>query len=183
MSIEEEIKASMEAALKHLKEELGKLRTNRANPAVLDGVMVEVYGTKMRLKDLASVTVPESRQLLITPYDANNASAIAKGIENANLNLQPIAEGNVVRINIPPMDEMRRKEIAKRCRKEGEDAKISIRDARKRGNDLAKKQKASGEITEDIQRSIEKRIQEETDRCCKEADSICSLKEKEILEI
>jgi ribosome recycling factor len=183
MSIEEDVKASMEASLKHLKDELAALRTNRANPAILDGVMVEVYGTKMRLKDLASITVPEPRQLLITPYDTNNISMIAKGIENANLNLQPISEGNVIRINIPPMDETRRKEIAKRCKKEGEDAKISIREARKRGNDLARKQKASGEITEDIQRSVEKKIQEETDRCCKEADSICALKEKEILEI
>ena len=96
MSIEEDVKASMEASLKHLKDDLAALRTNRANPAILDGVMVEVYGTKMKLKDLASITVPEPRQLLITPYDTNNVSMISKGIENANLNLQPTSEGNVI---------------------------------------------------------------------------------------
>ncbi len=183
MSMENEVIAAMEAAIDHLKQELKSLRTGRANPAILDHVMVETYGTSMRLKDLANVTVPESRQLLISPYDANNANAIAKGIENANLNVQAVVDGNVVRINIPTMDESVRKEMVKQCKKRTEEAKIAIREIRRKFNDLVKKQKTSGELPEDMMKQKEKKIQELTDKYCKLCESTCSDKEKEILEI
>jgi len=183
MSVEDQVKKQMEGSIDHLKTELRNLRSSRANPGVLDPVVVEVYGAKMRLKDIASVTVPEPRQLLITPFDVNNTKAIGKAIENANLNLLPIVEGNSVRINIPPMDEKMRKEIAKQCKKKGEDAKIAVREVRRKYNALVKEQKADGEIPEDVMKSLEKKIQEHTDKYCKVVDELCESKQKEIMEI
>ena len=183
MILEGEISSVMEAALQHLREELKGIRTGRANPAILDQVSVEVYGTKMKIKDLANITVPESRQLLISPYDANAVNAIAKGIETANLGIQPVVDGNMVRIIIPPMDESIRKDMVKVCKKKSEDAKIAIRDIRRKFNDKVKKQKADNEIPEDVLKQLEKQIQEITDKYCKNADEVSAKKEKEILEI
>ena len=181
--IEQEIKATMQAAVDHLKTELKSLRTNRANPAVLDTVAVEVYGTKMKLKELANVTVPEARQLLISPFDQNNSGPISKAIEKANLNLQPKIDGHVIRIIFPPMDESLRKEIAKQCKKYGEAAKVATRDIRGKFMKNAKKRKEEKVISEDDQKKEEKKIQEFTDSFCKEIDILAAAKEKEILEI
>ena len=183
MSIDQEVKAAMEAAIDHVRKELKTLRTARANPSVLDGVFVEVYGTNMKIKELGNVTVPESRQLVITPYDPQNVNAIVNSITKANLNLTPNADGNVVRINIPPMDEGVRKEIAKQCKKKGEDGKIAIREIRRKFNDTTKKQKQDGDIAEDEMKKVEKNIQEQTDKFCSLIDTISKEKEKEILEI
>ncbi|PIS01723.1 MAG: ribosome recycling factor [Chlamydiae bacterium CG10_big_fil_rev_8_21_14_0_10_35_9] len=183
MTIEKETKSSMEGAVAHLQSELKNLRTSRANPSILDSVSVEVYGAKMRLRDVANITVPEPRQILITPYDSNNTGVIGKAIENANLNLQPIVEGNVVRINIPPMDAKMRESIAKQCKRKGEDAKVVVREVRRKNNELIRKQKADGEIPEDLMKSLEKKIQELTDSYCKQIDEICEKKQEEILEI
>jgi ribosome recycling factor len=180
---ENNIKNAMQAAIDHVKTELKNLRTGRANPAVLDGVRVEVYGTLMKIRDIASVSVPESRQILITPYDAQNIHAIKKAIETANLNLQPMVDSNVVRINIPPMDETIRKDMVKLCKKKAEDGKIVIRDIRRKFNEEVRKDKTSGDITEDMQKANEKKIQELTDKYCKNLDTLCAEKEKEILEI
>lgn len=177
------IKNDMKSAIEHLNHELKGLRTGRANPAFLDNIQVEVYGTTMRIRDMANVTVPESRQLLITPYDANNTGAIGKAIESANLNVQPIVDGNVVRINFPQMDESQRKEMVKTARKKAEEAKVSIRETRRKYNELVRKQKSGGDIAEDMMKRLEKKIQEFTDQFCKDIDQICSSKEKEILTI
>ena len=183
MSITDQTKAKMQATVDHFKQELKNLRTNRANPSMLDGVSIEVYGTQMRIKDLATVTTPEARQILITPFDPQTASAIAKGIEKANLNLQPIHDGNVVRINVPPMDESMRKEIVKQGKKKVEDTKVIIREIRRKNNDLVRKQKTDGEITEDILKKAEKTIQDLTDTYCKEIDTLFAAKEKEIMTV
>lgn len=183
MSLTDETKSKMDASLEHFKGELKKLRTGRANPSMLDGVTVEAYGTHMRLKELANVTSPEPRQILITPFDPQTASAIRKAIENANLNLQPILEGNHVRINVPPMDEAMRKEIVKQGKKKAEEAKVAIREIRRKANELARKQKADGTLTEDQMKKEEKNIQDLTDKCCKEVDDLFSKKEKEIMTI
>ena len=127
----EQTKAKMLAALEHLKNELKSIRTGRANPAMLDHIMVEVYGTNMRIKELGSITSPEPRQLLITPFDHTNKGPIAKAIEKANLGVMPIVDGNVVRIKIPQMDEAVRKEMIKLCAKRAEEAKVSIRNERR----------------------------------------------------
>jgi ribosome recycling factor len=183
MSVEKDTKAKMTVALDHFKGELKNLRTNRANPAMLDGVTVEVYGSQMRLKELANVTAPESRQLLVSPFDPQTAGAISKGIERANLNVQPILEGHVIRINIPPMDENMRKQIVKQGKDKAEAAKIVIREIRRKNNDLVRKQKADGDIPEDMMKKIEKAIQELTDDFCKQIDQLFAAREKEIMTV
>lgn len=183
MSIKNQVKEKMQVALDHLKEDLKSLRTGRANPAILDSVMVEVYGTQMRLKDLSSISVPEPRQLLITPFDNNNAPSIGQSIEKANLGLQPIVDGNAVRINVPPMDEGVRKDMVKQCNKKKEDGKVSVRNVRREYNETIKKQKSSGDLSEDEMKRLEKDIQELTDQFCKDIDEFAANKEKEIMTI
>lgn len=177
-TIVDQTKEKMKGALEHLKDELKKIRTGHANPAMLDNVFVEVYGTSMRLKDIASITTPEPRQLLITPYDAKNTSSIGKSLQQANLGFVPIVEANVVRINIPPMDESLRKEMVKICHKKREEAKVSIRNVRQDSNKTVRAQKK--DIGEDVMNKLEKDIQELTDKFCKEADEITAKKEKEV---
>lgn len=183
MSIEKDTKEKMQAGLEHFKQELNNLRSNRANPHMLDGVIVEAYGATMKIRDLANVTIPEPRQLLIAPFDGSMAGPIAKGIEKANLGVQPMREGNIVRLTIPPMDENMRKEIVKQGKKKAEDAKISIRDVRRKQNELVRKQKADGDITEDVVKREEKIIQELTDNYCKQIDDAFTAKEKEIMTV
>jgi ribosome recycling factor len=183
MNAAEQAKSKMLAAIEHFKQDLKNLRTGRANPSILDNVTVEVYGTHMRLKELANVTTPEPRQLLITPFDPQTTGAISKGIEKANLNLQPVVDGHIVRINIPPMDESTRKEMVKLGRKKTEETKIAIREIRRKQNELVRKQKADGELTEDLMKKFEKNIQDFTDQYCKETDDLMNAKEKEIMTV
>ncbi|MDR3624479.1 MAG: ribosome recycling factor [Chlamydiales bacterium] len=179
----ESAKTKMTAAVEHLKTELKSIRTGRANPSMLDSVTVDVFGTPTRLKGVANVTAPEGRQLLITPFDPNNVGSIAKAIEKANLNLQPIADGNVVRIKIPPMDSNARQEMVKLCKKKAEEAKVSIRNIRRECNESVKKQKSAGDIAEDQMKRLEKQIQDLTDKSCKEIDDAAHAKEKDVMEI
>jgi len=183
MSILDEAKEKMDAAIEHLQTELKTIRTGRANPGMLDTVTVEVYGTQMRLRDTANVTVPEPRQLLITPYDASNVNAIAKSIDKANLGFQAIADGNVVRINIPEMNQELRDEMAKVANKKREEAKIGVRHVRRDILDTVKQQKNDGDIGEDDQKRLEKEVQELTDRYCQQADDLAHAKEEEIATI
>jgi ribosome recycling factor len=183
MSREDDIKKDMFAALEHLKQELKSLRTGRAHPAILDNVLVDVYGTKMKIKALANISIPEPRQIVITPFDRSNMQFISKAIEDAKLNLQPVIEGNLIRIKIPSMDESIRKDMVKKCKEKSESTKVRIREIRRKYNDLIRKLKETGEIPEDQMKKEEKKIQEMTDKSCKDIDTICSEKEKEILEV
>ena len=180
MSILDQTKTKMTAAIEHFKNDLKNIRTGRANPGMVEHVIVEVYGSSMRLKDLASITVPEARQLLITPFDPQNASLIGKSIENANIGFMPIVDGATVRIKIPPMTEELRKKMAKICHEEREKTKVSIRNIRRDSNEAVRKQKADGNIAEDMMKKLEKNIQELTDKFCKEVDDLSEKKEKEI---
>lgn len=177
MSILDQTKTKMAAAIEHHKEELKGIRTGRANPMMLDHVMVEVYGTLMRIRDIASISAPEPRQLLITPFDSTNKGFISKAIEKANLGFMPIIDGNIVRIKIPQMDESVRKEMIKLCHKRGEEAKVAIRNIRRDANETARHQK---DLSEDEQKRLEKHIQELTDKFCREVDDITAKKEKEV---
>jgi len=179
--LENQVKAKMQAALDHFRQELKNLRSNRANPGVIEGVSVEVYGSQMKVKELANITTPEARQILITPFDPQTAPAIVKGIEKANLNLQPVLDkGHAIRINIAPMDQSVRQEVVKQGKKKAEEAKITIRDIRRKSHDTIK---ASEELTEDMVKKLEKAIQELTDQFCKQVDTLFSAKEKEILAV
>lgn len=180
MGIQDQTKNKMFASIEHLKEDFKSIRTGRANPGMVEGVMVDAYGAQCRLKDVASITSPESRQLLITPFDVNLRGAIGKAIEKANLGFMPIVDGNAVRIKIPQMDDNIRKTMTKLCHEYCEKAKVAIRNARRDGNEEARMQKTKGTLAEDELKRLEKQIQELTDKFCKEADDLSSKKEKEI---
>ncbi|MBS0615402.1 MAG: ribosome recycling factor [Verrucomicrobia bacterium] len=183
MSVPDQTKTKMQATLDHFKVELKNLRTNRANPGMVEGVMVEVYGSQMRLKELATISTPEARQILITPFDPQTAGPIAKSIEKANLNLQPVLEGGAIRIHVPPMDQALRQDIVKQGKKKAEESKVAIREIRRKGNEQVRKQKADGELTEDQMKKAEKAIQDYTDQFCKQVDDLFTAKEKEILAV
>lgn len=179
MDILEQAQSKMKAVVEHLKTELKSLRTGRANPAMVENVPITVYGTTMRLRDMASITAPEARQLLVSPFDRSTAAIIAKEIDKANLGLQSVLEGQSIRINIPPMDQNMRKEMIKQAHQKQEEAKVHVRHVRREVNDSLKKQKGQG-LAEDIQKSLEKKVQDATDRFCKEVDELVAAKEKEI---
>ncbi|MFN0065337.1 MAG: ribosome recycling factor [Chlamydiales bacterium] len=183
MDVLNETNKNMQAAIEHLQKELRGIRTGRASASMVEGVTLLVYGTQMRLTDVASISVPESRQLLISPFDANNVHAIAKGIEEANLNLRPIVDGHVVRIKVPEMDTAVRQEMIKVAKRKSEEAKVSIRNIRRDSNEKIKKQKSVGEIPEDVMKKNEKKIQEFTDKFCKMVDDLLQAKEKEIMTV
>lgn len=177
------VEEKMQVAIDHLVQELKNIRTGRANPNMLDNVALEVYGTQMRLRDVASVTTPEPRQLVITPFDASNVHSIAKGIEKANLGLQPVVDGKIVRINIPQMNADTRKEMAKLAHKRCEECKVSIRHTRRDFLEEFRKQKNSGDISEDELKRHEKSVQESTDKFCLKTEEIVQAKEKEIMQV
>lgn len=183
MTLLEEAKTKMKAAIEHLRNDLKSIRTGRANAAMLDAVSIEVYGTHMRLRDVAGITAPEARQLLVAPYDTNNLHQIRKGLESADLGYQAIVDGNMIRINIPQMNEELRKEMAKICHKKREESKIGIRHIRRDYMDHIKGQKTSGDLAEDAVKRLEKDIQELTDHFCKEVDEVAAQKEKEVMTI
>jgi ribosome recycling factor len=182
-SVLSETKEKMQAAIDHLVGELSSLRTGKANPAMLDSVQVEVYGSSMRIKDLATTTAPEPRQLLVTPFDAQNAGPIAKAIEKANLGIQPAVDGNVVRLSIPEMSQEVREDMRKLCGKRGEEAKVSVRNVRRTSMTQIKKSKEDGDIPEDQEKRLEKEIQKATDDFCAKIDEMVKTKEKEIVTI
>ena len=183
MTVLDDTKKNMEAAIEHLKSELKGIRTGRANPGLVENVQLLVYGTQMRVIDLASISVPEPRQLVISPYDANNVHAVAKGIDEANLNLRAVVDGSVVRVSVPEMDQSVRADMVKLAKRKCEETKVAIRNVRRDGNEAIRKQKSAGEIPEDVMKGIEKKIQEATDKYCKMADDMAQAKEKEILTV
>ena len=173
-------KQHFEGALEHLVQELRSLRTGRANPALVEHVMVPAYNTNMRLQDLATISVPEARQLLIAPFDPANAGVISKAIEAANLNVTPIIEGALIRIKIPEMDASVREKMKKKAHEMCEACKVRIRHTRQESNKAIKTHKEKSLITEDELRVLEKEIQQLTDKFCERADETTKQKEKDI---
>ena len=176
----DQTKAKMKAAIDHFMEELRGIRTGRANPGMVEGVPVEIYGSQMRLKELASINAPEARMLVVAPFDPSNKDLIRKAIEKANLGFNPVVDGHIIRIKIPQMDESARKEMIKLTDKRCEETKVRIREARREGNEHTRKQKANGDIGEDEVKRSEKEIQKLTDQFCKDADDLAVKKAKEI---
>lgn len=183
MEVIELAKSKMRAAIEHLKNELKSIRTGRAHSGMVDGILLEVYGSNVRIKEIASVTSPDPKQLLISPFDPKNAPLISKAIEKANIGMNPMLDGHTVRLKIPMMDEAMRKEMIKVCHKKREESKISIRNIRRDCNEALKKLKGSGDIPEDLLKKYEKSIQETTDTFCKEADTVSKQKEDEVMHI
>ena len=179
---EELAKDGMDKAVERLKKELSRVRAGRANPGMLDDVKVDSYGTQLPLKQVATVTAPDARMLVVKAFDRNTIPAIERAINNAQLGLNPNSDGTVVRVPIPPLTEDRRKDLTKQVHGHGEDAKISIRQARREANDLLKKAEKDKEIGEDdLKRGLDN-IQSVTDKQTKAVDEIIGKKEKEILD-
>ena len=173
----------MKKALEVLKKNFAAVRTGRANPALLDHVHVEYYGTSVPLKQLAQVSAPEPRSLLVTPYDKTASQAIEKAILTSDLGINPKNEGGMLRLTLPEPSEERRKELVKVIKKESEEGKIALRNVRRDAIEVLKKQKADKAITEDIEKMHDKKVQELTDKYSLEIDKLFAAKEKEIMEV
>ena len=166
-----------------LKEDLNTVRAGRANPALLDKVMVDYYGCPTPLKNLSNISVPDPRTLMITPFDAKSIGDIEKGINIADIGITPTNDGKVIRLVIPQLTEERRKELTKTTKKMGEDAKVAIRNLRRDVNDHLKKAQKDGELTEDDLKKELDKVQKTTDKAVKDIDDIVAAKDKEILEV
>jgi len=166
-----------------LKEDLNTVRAGRANPALLDKVMVDYYGCPTPLKNLSNVSVPDPRTLMITPFDAKSIGDIEKGINIADIGITPTNDGKVIRLVVPQLTEERRKELTKTTKKMGEEAKVAIRNLRRDVNDHLKKAQKEGELTEDDLKKELDKVQKTTDKAVKDIDDIIAAKDKEILEV
>lgn len=176
-------KEKMEKTVRVLENDYAAIRAGRANPAVLDKVMVDYYGTPTAIQSLAAVSVSEARILVIQPWDKTTLKPIEKAIQMSDIGINPSNDGSVIRVVFPPLTEERRKEICKQVRKHAEDSKVAIRAIRRDANDKFKAMKKNSEISEDEQKALEDNVQKLTDQFCKKLDEIAAAKEKEILEI
>ena len=166
-----------------LSQEYAGIRAGRANPAVLDKIVVDYYGAPTPINQVAAVAVSEARTLTIQPWDASICRAVEKAIQTSDLGINPQSDGKIIRITFPPLTEERRRALVKDVSKYAEEAKIAIRSIRRDAIEKLKAQKKNGEITEDDLKSSEKTAQDLTDRFCKEIDQVSANKEKEIMEI
>ena len=176
-----EIKSGMEKAVEHLKVEFSKMRVGRASSAMVEGVRVEVYGSQMTLKEVAAIGVPDAKSITIQPWDRGLFNDIEKAVLAANLGLTPINDGKVIRINLPPMTEDRRKDFVKQMKNDGEQAKVSIRNIRRDAMDGLKKDKDSGKLSEDALKRSQEEVQKLTDHMIIEVDKIVDVKSKEVM--
>ena len=173
----------MKKAISVYEENLGSIRAGQANAAVISKVNFEYWGTPTPITSMADVRVADAKTLTISPYDATTLKEMEKAILASDIGITPTNDGKVIRLVFPQPTEERRKELAKQVQKSGEDAKVAIRNIRRDANDLCKKMKKDGEMTEDEQKASEKTIQDLTDKFTKEIDAITAKKEKEIMQI
>ncbi len=179
----EETKERMIKSEKAFESDLTKVRTGRASQAILDGVMVDYYGTQTPLPQMATVSIPESRLITVKPWDVSVINEVEKAIHKANLGLTPSNDGKLIRIAIPPLTEERRMQIAKTVAKTCEDFKVAVRNIRRDSNELIKELQKEADISEDDSFKAQKQIQDLTDLSIKQLDNIYAAKEKEILEV
>ncbi len=179
----EELEERMKKTISVLEEALSEIRAGRANPAILKKISVEYYGVDTPINQVAAISVPEARLILIQPWDPSILKEIEKAILASDIGLNPNNDGKCIRLNFPELTEERRKELVKDVKKITEDSKVSIRSIRRDGMDTAKEQLKNSEITEDEKTSLEDRIQKLTDKYVDEIDSIYDKKEKEIMNI
>ena len=173
----------MNGVIHHLTKELGSIRAGRANPSVLDKITVDYYGSPTPIQQIAAISSPDARTLLISPWDKTAVKGIEKAIQNSDLGINPQNDGSSIRLSFPQLTEERRKELVKQIRKYAEGGKVAIRNIRRDAVDAFKAQKKNGEMTEDDVKIAEKDIQKLTDDMCKEIDALVEKKEKELLAV
>lgn len=176
-------KERMDKCIGALESEFATIRAGRANPAILDKVMVDYYGVPTQINAMAAIAVSEARILVITPWDASTLKPIEKAIQISDIGITPTNDGKALRIAFPPLTEERRKEIVKTIHKNGEEAKIAVRNVRRDAMDKFKAMKKNSEITEDDLKNCEKDVQNITDKFCDKIDAVCAAKEKEIMTV
>jgi ribosome recycling factor len=189
MEFEEQIRKEIEKAgqsmrqsVEHLRDELSRLRAGKAAPQMLDGVTVDYYGALTPLNQLATINTPDAKTITIQPFDKSQIKEVTKAIEAANLGFNPQDDGSIIRINIPPLTEERRKELVRFTRNEAENARISIRNKRKEVNESIKKSVKEG-LSEDASKLLEDEVQKYTDKHIREIDGILKAKEEEIMQV
>lgn len=182
-AIIKDIQTKMDQAIQSFQKNLATVRAGRANPAILNSVVVDYYGATTPLNQLATINAPEARMLVVTPFDKSSIGEIEKGIQKADLGLAPSSDGNIVRIVIPPLTEERRKELVKVVGKFSEESKVQIRNIRRDANDQLKKDQKDNNITEDELRQYQNDVQAETDKFIAQIDSLVADKEVEIMEV
>jgi ribosome recycling factor len=178
-----DLKAKIDRTLEDLRRDMQKIRTGRASVGMLDGIKISYYGTPTPLTGVATLSVPEPRMITIKPWDKSVIKDIEKGIKEANLGLNPMNDGEFIRLPIPPLTEERRKEIAKQVRSKGEEHKVAIRNERRDANEMLKELLKEKAISEDDSKRATERVQKETDAGVAKVDEVIQKKEKEVLEV
>ncbi len=178
-----ETRDSMEKAVKHLIHEFNKIKTGRASLALLEDIRVEYYGAKLPLNQVATLSIPESRTITIQPWDVKALSLIERAILQSDLGLTPVNDGKMIRLNIPPLTEERRRELVKMAGKMAEEARIAIRNVRRHTNEKLKKMEKGKEISEDEFHRLHGKVQEITDEYIEKVDRLLKAKEEEIMEV
>lgn len=178
-----DVEERMNKSIKALQKDFSVIRTGRANPAMFEGLRVNVYGSEMPLNQVATISIPEPRLVVIQPWDKGNLGEVEKAILKSDLSVNPSNDGNLIRIQIPELTEERRKEYVKLAKGKAEECKVSIRNIRRDGNDMIKSLEKDKEISEDESKSAQERIQKITDKFIDETQKLTDNKEKEILSL
>jgi ribosome recycling factor len=178
-----DLQGQMKKALDHTLHEFGTIHTGKASPSMVEGVMVEAYGTTMRLRDCAAITTPDPRLIQITPWDKSIIRSVEKALQTANLGINPIVDGGIIRMPLPELSRERRQEFVKIAHKLAEEGHVSIRSARHDSMATVKKQQKEGKLSEDDTKRLEKEIQVITDKFIKDTDDHLAAKEKELTTI
>jgi len=180
--IYQEVKDGMQSTLDSLVKEFAGVRTGRATTALVDGILVDYFGAQTQMKQLATISVPESRLIVIQPWDKSVVPEVERAIQRSNLGLNPVSDGKILRIPVPPLTEERRRDLVKVVKKKAEDRRVSVRNTRRDGNDLLKQMEKDKEISEDDNRRAQERIQKLTDEFIRKVDEVTEKKEKEVME-
>ena len=173
----------MQKAVETAQHDFSTIRTGRANPVILENIKVDYYGTPTPLNQLAGISVPEPRQLMVTPWDKGSINTLLKAIQSSDIGLTPMSDGIVIRLNVPPLTEERRKDLIKTLHKKSEDHKVAVRNVRRDINERIKAQQKSSDITEDDAKKEQEEVQKLTDKYIAEIDKLCIAKEAELKEI
>ena len=183
MSDLKEMKERMNKSIDFLKEDLNSVRAGRANPAILDKIVVDYYGTPSPLKNIANISVPEPRQLMITPFDPQSIKDIEKAIQTSDIGINPSNDGKCIRLGIPQLTEERRRELTKQVKATGEEGKVAIRNIRRDEMDMIKKEEKNGDMSEDDMRVAMEDVEKATEKAIKDIDEVVKVKESEIMEV
>ena len=173
----------MEKTVEHMKNDFSGYRTGKASPSIVENILIDYYGTPTRLREIAGITTPEPRLLVVQPYDPSSVGTIEKAISASNIGINPVSDGKILRLPIPELSEERRASLAKQVNTHAEEAKVGIRNIRREGNDIAKKSQKSSDITEDDLKMVLKDIQDLTDNSIEDIEKVLTAKENELMNI